>query len=71
VLTLASAPDGLTDIFSPKPGGEVEPNLLNLLYAVEWAIFAVAAFYVWYRLVRDRWEQEQLGDGAEPISDEA
>ena len=62
VLTLSEAPDGLTDIWSPRPGGEVELNLLNLLYAVEWAFFAVAAFYVWYRLVRDRWEQEQLGD---------
>ena len=59
VLTLAHAPAGLTDIYSPKPGGAVELNLLNLLYAVEWAIFAVAAFYVWYRLVRDRWEQDQ------------
>jgi cytochrome oxidase assembly protein ShyY1 len=59
VLTLEHAPDGLTDIYSPKPGDAVELNLLNLLYAVEWAIFAVAAFYVWYRLVRDRWEQDQ------------
>jgi surfeit locus 1 family protein len=59
VLTLEHAPAGLTDIYSPKPGGDVELNLLNLLYAVEWAIFAVAAFYVWYRLVRDRWEQDQ------------
>lgn len=59
VLTLNRAPDGLVDIYSPKPGGDVELNLLNVLYAVEWAIFAVAAFYVWYRLVRDRWEQDQ------------
>jgi surfeit locus 1 family protein len=59
ILTLESAPSGLEDIYSPKPGGEVELNLLNILYAVEWAIFAVAAFYVWYRLVRDRWEQDQ------------
>lgn len=59
VLTLRSAPGGLTDIYSPRPSDDVELNLLNLLYAVEWAIFAVAAFYVWYRLVRDRWEQDQ------------
>ncbi|WP_375387354.1 SURF1 family cytochrome oxidase biogenesis protein [uncultured Amnibacterium sp.] len=67
VLTLASAPDGLTDIWSPRPGGEVELNLLNLLYAVEWAIFAVAAFYVWYRLIRDRWEQQQVGEDEEAV----
>lgn len=59
ILTLSAAPAGLDDIYSPRPGGEVELNLLNILYAVEWAIFAVAAFYVWYRLVRDRWEHEQ------------
>ena len=60
ILTLENAPDGLTDIYSPRPGDAVELNLLNLLYAVEWAIFAVAAFYIWYRLIRDRWEQEQV-----------
>jgi surfeit locus 1 family protein len=59
VLTLEQAPAGLEEIYSPKPGGDVELNLLNLLYAAEWALFAVAAFYVWYRLVRDRWEQDQ------------
>lgn len=64
VLTLEDPPAGLTEIYSPKPGSEVELNLLNILYAVEWAIFAVAAFYVWYRLVRDRWEQEQVADVA-------
>lgn len=59
VLTLEQAPAGLQRIYSPKPGSDVELNLLNLLYAAEWALFAVAAFYVWYRLVRDRWEQDQ------------
>ena len=59
VLTLEQPPAGLEEIYSPKPGSDVELNLLNLLYAAEWALFAVAAFYVWYRLVRDRWEQDQ------------
>jgi surfeit locus 1 family protein len=71
VLTLDRAPDSLTDIYSPRPGSGVELNLLNLLYAVEWAIFALAAFYVWYRLVRDRWEQDQAAIGADdPVHDE-
>lgn len=69
VLTLASAPDGLVDIYSPRPGEQVELNLLNVLYAVEWVLLALAAFYVWYRLVRDRWEQEQAeATGAESES---
>jgi cytochrome oxidase assembly protein ShyY1 len=62
ILTLRSAPAGLDDIYSPRPGSQVELNLLNILYAVEWAIFAVAAFYVWYRLVRDRWEQDRAAE---------
>jgi surfeit locus 1 family protein len=52
-----SAPAGLTVIDSPRPTEQVELNLLNLLYAGEWVLFALAAFYVWYRLVRDRWER--------------
>ncbi|MGN6743110.1 MAG: SURF1 family cytochrome oxidase biogenesis protein [Amnibacterium sp.] len=59
VLTLRSAPAGLTTIYSPRPVAQVELNFLNLFYAAEWALFALAAFYVWYRLVKDRWELQQ------------
>lgn len=70
VLTLRDAPAGLTDIDSPRPGEEVELNVLNVLYSIEWAVFAVAAFYVWYRLVRDRWEQDQAArSSAEALPD--
>lgn len=51
-----SAPAGLTVIDSPTPQNEVQLDLLNVFYACEWALFAVIAFYLWYRLVRDRWE---------------
>jgi cytochrome oxidase assembly protein ShyY1 len=61
-----SAPPGLSVIDSPPPAKQVELNLLNLLYAGEWVLFALAAFYVWYRLVRDRWERLT---GAEPSPD--
>lgn len=72
LMTLRDPVAGLQAIYSPRPGEEVELNLLNLLYAVEWAVFAVFALYIWYRLVRDRWEAAQQGDdedvdaGAEP-----
>jgi hypothetical protein len=33
-------------------------NWLNIFYAIEWIVFAGFAFYVWYRLVRDRVERE-------------
>ena len=62
VLTLRSAPAGLTPIYSPRPEEAVELNFLNLFYAAEWALFAVVAFYVWYRLVRDRLEEEAAAD---------
>lgn len=49
---------GLEKIFSPAPSREIEFNLLNLFYALEWAIFAGFAIYLWYRLVRDVVERE-------------
>jgi surfeit locus 1 family protein len=52
-----TATAGLTVIDSPAPQSEVQLDLLNLFYAFEWALFALVAFYVWYRLVRDRWEE--------------
>lgn len=32
---------------------EIEINWLTAFYAVEWAFFALAAFYLWWRLVMD------------------
>ena len=32
---------------------EVEINWLTAFYAAEWAFFALAAFYVWWRMVQD------------------
>ena len=39
---------------------EIEVNWLTAFYAVEWAFFALAAFYIWWRLVRD--EQIRLAE---------
>ena len=33
-------------------------NWLNIFYAIEWAVFAGFAFYIWYRLAKDRWQLE-------------
>jgi surfeit locus 1 family protein len=52
------APDGLTVIDSPEPEVEVPLNWLNIFYALEWAVFAGFAVFLWYRLVRDAWERE-------------
>ena len=57
-LASMSAPEGLVDISSPPPAEGSPINWLNVFYAVEWAIFAGFAFYIWYRLTKDAWERE-------------
>ena len=49
---------GLQQIDSPRPVSEVPLNLLNIFYAIEWVVFAGFAIFLWYRLVRDTWEEE-------------
>lgn len=53
-----SLPGGLQAIDSPAPDEGSNVNWLNIFYAVEWAIFAGFAFYMWYRLAKDAWEKE-------------
>lgn len=49
---------GLTDISAPAPEARSGVNWLNIFYAIEWAVFAGFAFYLWYRLAKDAWEKE-------------
>ena len=49
---------GLVEISSPAPELGSPINWLNIFYAIEWAIFAGFAFYLWYRLAKDAWERE-------------
>ncbi|MES2169116.1 MAG: SURF1 family cytochrome oxidase biogenesis protein [Actinomycetota bacterium] len=58
-LTLGTRVPGLTVIYSPPPVSDVQLDLLNVFYAVEWVVFAGFALFLWYRLVRDAWEREQ------------
>ena len=61
-LIADGAPAGYAQIDAAAPAREVALNLLNVFYAIEWAIFAGFALYLWYRLVRDavelEWEAE-------------
>ena len=55
----AEVPQGPLDaISSPAPAEGAPVNWLNIFYAIEWAVFAGFAFYLWYRLARDAWERE-------------
>lgn len=49
---------GLGRIDSPAPEPPVAVNWLNLFYALEWAVFALFALFIWYRLVADEHERE-------------
>ena len=44
---------------------EVEINWLTAFYAVEWAFFALAAFYLWWRLVMDQRARESSEQGTQ------
>lgn len=56
----AAAVDGLELIDAPPPSGDTEISWLNIFYAAEWVIFAGFAIFLWWRLVKDAWEAEQL-----------
>jgi cytochrome oxidase assembly protein ShyY1 len=73
-MTSAQPLGGLQAISSPAPDEHQGVNWLNLFYAVEWAVFAGFAFYLWYRLAKDAWEKEveeleDLADGGVPSGD--
>ena len=58
-LVTDAATHGLDQIDAPAPSTEISINWLNIFYAVEWAVFAGFAVFLWFRLVRDAWEREQ------------
>ncbi|MFJ4295953.1 SURF1 family cytochrome oxidase biogenesis protein [Curtobacterium sp. NPDC089689] len=49
----------LGTIADRAPTREVQFDWLNLFYAVEWAVFAGFAVFLWYRFVKDAWEREE------------
>ncbi|HWL60512.1 MAG TPA: SURF1 family cytochrome oxidase biogenesis protein [Microbacteriaceae bacterium] len=51
---------GLEAIDAPMPAREIEVNLLNIFYGIEWVIFSGVAVFLWWRLVRDEQLREQL-----------
>jgi surfeit locus 1 family protein len=58
-IVLAEPYAGLDPIRAEAPVREATLNLLNVFYAIEWALFAGFAIYLWYRLVRDAVERQQ------------
>jgi surfeit locus 1 family protein len=58
-LVVDNPPAGLSKISTTPPVSNASYNLLNLFYAIEWLVFAGFAFFMWYRLVRDRVEREE------------
>ena len=58
-LVTDAATAGLEQIDAPAPSTEISVNWLNIFYAVEWAVFAGFAIFLWFRLVKDAWERER------------
>ena len=58
-LVTDAATAGLEQIDAPAPSTEISVNWLNIFYAIEWAVFAGFAVFLWFRLVKDAWEREQ------------
>lgn len=50
---------GLETIPSSPPVDEPSVNWLNIFYALEWSVFALFAFYIWWRMVKDAKEREE------------
>ena len=69
-LVASVPPEGLVKIDSTPPVSDSTYNWLNIFYAIEWTVFAGFAFYVWYRLVRDRRERELEENALAGASDE-
>ncbi|WP_345067975.1 SURF1 family protein [Leifsonia kafniensis] len=55
----AKAAPGLAVIDSPVPLEDAALNWLNVFYALEWAVFAGFAVFLWFRLVKDAVEREE------------
>ena len=55
----AEAAPGLAVIDSPVPIESADLNWLNVFYALEWAVFAGFAVFLWFRLVKDAVEREE------------
>ena len=66
-----SPPAGLAKIQSVRPVDDVTLDWLNVFYAIEWALFAGFAIYLWYRLVKDAWEREEEDNDRLRNADEA
>jgi len=58
-VVAAEPAEGLEAIDAPPATSEIVVNWLNVFYAIEWAVFAGFAVFLWYRLVRDAWEREE------------
>ena len=54
----ALADAGLQPIDSVAPSAPEKVSWLNVFYGIEWAVFAIVALFLWYRLARDAWEKE-------------
>lgn len=63
-------PAGLEAIRTVDIDQSFQLDMLNIFYAIEWAIFAVMALYIWWRLVRDDYRAETVETSDEALADD-
>lgn len=58
VILDGATPEGLEPVVPGEATDNVGFNMLNVFYAIEWAVFAVFAVFIWWRLARDEYVKE-------------
>jgi cytochrome oxidase assembly protein ShyY1 len=53
VLTSSSPPETLPPVRPPLPGSSRWAGIRNLLYAIQWWVFAGFVAFMWWRIIRD------------------
>ena len=65
IFKTGEQPRATSGSITPVPPPEVPTGGLtwrNAAYALQWWIFAVFACYIWWRMVRDDWQQDQRAE---------
>ncbi len=65
IFKTGEQPRATTASISPVPPPEVPTGGLtwrNAAYALQWWIFAIFAAYIWWRMVRDDWQQDRAAE---------
>jgi surfeit locus 1 family protein len=64
IATSSEPPDSLTPVPVPRPDASFWAGIRNLIYAVQWWLFAAFVVFMWWRIIRetgDRDDDQSVG----------